>query len=158
LLLALLGYYKERRDNRNDERLRKRKLLQALKMEIDLNLKGLIESNGIFPNAEAFDAVISSSRDYRPLIMLHNTADIYRANTQQLSDLETKLAGEIISFYQTLNFVKDLSKVTDALAYVTISDDSRKAVPERIRKELGAAIKTGKNVSAELDKVISRYI
>ncbi len=157
LLLALLGYFTERRHDRIEQRIRKRKLLQALKMEIDLNLTGLKKSKCNFPKAEEFADVISSSRDYRPLIMLHYTADIYRANTQQLSDVNTQLAGEIISFYQTLSFVKRLSQATDALAYVTISDASRKEVPECIRAEIDSAIKTGDTVSEKLATVIDRY-
>lgn len=126
-------------------------------MEIDLNLEGLSKSKEEFPSDAQFAQKIDESREFRPLIMLHYTADIYRANTEQLSDLSPKLAGEIISFYQTMNFVKTLAEATGALAYVTISDESRKALPRRIRTELGSAIETGVKVSKELGEVLSRY-
>jgi len=154
VLLAAWGYFHQKAKYERESTKQRVKLLQALRVEIKLNLEGLRDSLEQYPEDDDFKKVLSANRSYRPLIFLHYTADIYRANVSLLSDLEPSLAGEIVRFYQTLGYLQLTASAPSGPAYVTISDESRMAVIIRIREILKTAILNGENVLTALNETL----
>ena len=154
VLLAAWGYFHQKAKYEREATKQRVKLLQALRVEIKLNLEGLKDSLEQYPGDDDFKKVLSENRSYRPLILLHYTADIYRANVSLLSDLEPSLAGEIVRFYQTLAYLQLNASAPSEQAYVTISDHSRMAVIIRIREILKTAILNGENVLTALNETL----
>ena len=133
------------------------KLYKALLVEIRLNLKGLKEADHRMPSSAAFSQFLRADKNNRPVLVYHFTADVYEANIGNLPGLPSSLIEGLVTFYQTLAFIRCAAASVDLPAFTTISDEGRESLIEMIRDKIRIAHAQGEGAERQLDQILDGH-
>jgi hypothetical protein len=133
------------------------KLYKALLVEIRLNLEGLKEADDKLPPAAAFSQFLRADKSNRPVLVYHFTADVYQANVANLAGLPSSLIEGVVTFYQTLAFIRCAAASVDLPAFTTISNEGREGLIELIREKIRIAHAQGKGAERQLDQILDGH-
>lgn len=130
------------------------KLYKALLVEIRLNLKGLKAAHLELPSPDKFSEFLRENKNNRPVLVYHFTEDVYKANVANLAGLPSSLIEGIVTFYQSLAYIRSIADAVNLPAYTTISDKGREGVIEKFREEMRIAVAQGEGAERQLDQIL----
>lgn len=154
ILIFVLGYFINEWIKSRNTALERLKLYKALLVEVRLNLKGLQKADNAMPPAASFALLLRADKNNRPVLVYHHTADVYQTNLAGLVGLPVSLIEGVVTFYQTLAYLRCAAASVDLQAFSTISDLGREALIEMIRETIRIAHAQGEGVERQLVQVL----
>lgn len=152
--IFVLGYFINEWVKSRHAALERLKLYKALLVEVRLNLKGLKKADDQMPPAASFAKLLRADKNNRPVLVYHHTADVYQTNLAGLVGLPVSLIEGVVTFYQTLAYLRCAAASVDLQAFSTISNEGREALIEMIRENIRIAHAQGEGVERQLVQIL----
>lgn len=141
--------------DRKEKRRKLRRMLVAVKTEIDLNLESLNADLQSIPSQKDIAAFMKAHGGKAPHITHDFYGDIYRANISMLIDLEAVEIENIIEFYGQNEFISNAVAAMRLENFTIISDAGRESIVGELISRMQVNSERGKNLSTSIASLLA---